>query len=363
LVLDVAELSDPGRDPEKQVNEDACASVATSHGFLMLICDGMGGHSEGQVASATAVSAILESLKTQPVSTAPTTVLVRAIEAGGRAVFDIGGPNPAAVRPGSTCVAALLHDGVAELAHVGDSRAYLLRGRDIQRLTRDHSMVQEMIDAGVLKEDEAKSHPDANRITRALGMRPDTEVECRAQPQPLLPGDILVLCTDGLTDLLSDQDISLEVQSNLASGVAVGCQKLVERANQRGGHDNITVQIARIVEAPKLKSPPEPTLVDHAIQSSPTSAPTLDGEAAEQSAPTARGLTGVLEATSGADAARLTEPLPLVHRIEPLPLVRRFVPERLSSLPSSARGKSIFLIGVVLAAAILGGIVVWWLLL
>jgi hypothetical protein len=122
-------------------------------------------------------------------------------------------------------------------------------------------MVQQMVDAGVLSAAEASDHPDSNKITRALGMDPDVEVEVRPQPLALSEGDVLLLATDGVTDLLEDHEILATVQRLLPSGPAVVCQELVRVANERGGHDNITVQALQIVSAP-----PRPQL------------PTLSGE-------------------------------------------------------------------------------------
>src|SRR5690606_34222439 len=150
--------------------------------------------------------------------------------------------------PGSTVVAILLHHGVVDVAHVGDSRAYAIRGKQIYRLTRDHSMVQELLDGGVINEQEAIGHPDSNKITRALGMTPEVEVERRGEPMELYDGDIFVLASDGLTDLARNDDILVTVTEYLKEkDVQAVCDELVALANRRGGHDNITVQVIRVL--------------------------------------------------------------------------------------------------------------------
>ncbi len=247
LALEVAQLSDPGRDPNKQINEDSCGHALTKFGHLCVLCDGMGGHYGGQEASRRAITTIFEQIDLAPVAT-PAAALKYAVEVAARRVYELGGPPENKVRPGSTIVSMLVHDGGLDVAHVGDSRAYVIRSGQIYPLTRDHSMVQAMIDAGFLTEDQAIGHPDANKITRALGMKPEVEVEVRPEPMELFPGDLLLTASDGLTDLALPKDILGATRQALASGgLDHGCEQLVRMANDRGGHDNITVQLVRIV--------------------------------------------------------------------------------------------------------------------
>lgn len=271
VVVDCAELTDPGRDPAKQVNEDAVGFAATEQGLLAVVCDGMGGHMGGREASHAAVGAILETAGAPPAEVnTPEELLKLSVERAALRVWQVGGDAPMEARPGSTCVALLIHERGAEVAHVGDSRAYLIRKGTIQQLTRDHSVVQSMLDAGLLTAEQAADHPDANRITRALGMQPEVEVETAPQPVTLLPNDTLLLCSDGLTDLVDDHEILGQVQANVASGLAVVAQQLVSLANDRGGHDNITVQLVHVVETP-ARSAPEPT-----VSGATTELPTVD---------------------------------------------------------------------------------------
>lgn len=249
LRIDFAQASDPGRDPNKQVNEDSCGYSETRLGHLMVLCDGMGGHYGGKEASRCAITTIFEVFEQQPANANPAAVLKGAIEEAGRRVYQLGGPPENRARPGSTVVAMLLHDRGVDVAHVGDSRAYVIRANQIYPLTRDHSMVQGMIDAGMLTEEQAMGHPDSNKITRALGMKPEVEVEVRPEPMELFAGDVLLQSSDGLTDLALGKDILGATRQALASGpVAHACDMLVQMANNRGGHDNITVQMVRIAE-------------------------------------------------------------------------------------------------------------------
>lgn len=248
--VEFAELSDPGRDPTKQINEDSCGFAESPLGLLSVVCDGMGGHSAGREASTAGVRTIIAELSAASAEGEPGPALKQAVEAAGRAVYAVGGDAPHELRPGSTCVALLLHERGLEVAHVGDSRAYLVRAGGTSRLTRDHSMVQQMIDAGVLDEDSALDHPDAGKITRALGMSPDVEVELGPEPLRVQAGDVLILCSDGLTDLVGDDEIA-ELTTALGETPQNVAEELVGLANARGGYDNITVQVIRILRVPQ----------------------------------------------------------------------------------------------------------------
>lgn len=253
LKIEFAQRSDPGRDPNKQINEDSCGYHDTRYGNLGVLCDGMGGHYGGRDASLLAIKTIFETFEQAPPPPAvsPAALLKRAIEEAGRRVYQLGGPPENRTRPGSTCVAFLLHERGADVAHVGDSRAYVIRAWQIYPLTRDHSMVQGMIDAGLLTEEQAIGHPDGNKITRALGMKPEVEVEVRPEPMELFVGDLFLVASDGLTDLVRPQEILGATKQALASGsLESACAALVDLANQRGGHDNITVLMARVVDVP-----------------------------------------------------------------------------------------------------------------
>src|SRR6185503_547880 len=236
LKIEFAQASDPGRDPNKQVNEDSCGYAETRFGHLMVLCDGMGGHYGGKEASRTAITTIFEVFEQTPPNQPPAAILKTSIEEAARRVYLLGGPPENRTRPGSTVVAMLFHDRGVDVAHVGDSRAYVIRATQIYPLSRDHSMVQGMIDAGMLSEEQAIGHPDANKITRALGMRPDVDVEVRPEPMELFAGDVLLQSSDGLTDLALGRDILGATRQALAAGaVSHACEQLVQLANNRGG--------------------------------------------------------------------------------------------------------------------------------
>jgi protein phosphatase len=242
VAVEIAFRTDPGRDPEKQVNEDAAVHVETPLGLLAVVCDGMGGHAGGKEASELAVKTIVEIVQAAPLVTAPRDALRVAIEEANRRVWSMP-TDEGGYRPGSTVVAVLVHAAGAELAHVGDSRVYLLHAGAIAQVTKDHSMVQEMVDRNLIKAEDAPNHPDANKIMRALGIMKEVEVDLRPEPIAYTAGDVFVLCSDGLSDLVNPSEL-LEVAGALPVLQAAG--QLVDLANARGGHDNITALIMRM---------------------------------------------------------------------------------------------------------------------
>jgi serine/threonine protein phosphatase PrpC len=270
--VDVAERSDPGRDPAKQVNEDACGHRETRFGILAVVCDGMGGHVGGLEASSAALAAIFDAFEKAAPGSVPRDVLRDAIRLANVRVRTVVVSNTGGLRPGSTVVAVLVHAGGTEVAHVGDSRVLLVQQGQVFQLTRDHSMVQEMVAAKILTPEQAAAHPDANKITRALGIDDDVEVEVRAQAIAHVAGDAFVLCSDGLSDLVDPSEI-LQIVSSDPPAQAVG--KLVDLANARGGHDNITVVIVRPrVSAPAvLQGAIAPTQVSTTLTLRPPAAP------------------------------------------------------------------------------------------
>ena len=241
-VVEIAVRTDPGRDPEKQVNEDAAAHAEVKLGLLAVVCDGMGGHAGGKEASELAVKSIVEIVTAAPEKTAPRDALRVAIEEANRRVWSMP-TSEGGFRPGSTVVAILAHAGGAEIAHVGDSRIYLVHSGAITQVTKDHSMVQEMVDRNIIKAEDAAKHPDANKIMRALGIAKDVEVDVRPEPIAFVAGDVFVLCSDGLSDLVTPSEI-LDIAGSKPSAQAAG--QLVDLANARGGHDNITAMVMRM---------------------------------------------------------------------------------------------------------------------
>ena len=240
--VEIASRTDPGRDPDKQVNEDAAAHASVLLGQLAIVCDGMGGHAGGKEASELAVKTMLEIMEAATEKTSPREALRAAIEEANRRVWSMP-TNEGGYRPGSTVVAMLAHAGGAEIAHVGDSRIYLVHSGAITQVTKDHSMVQEMVDRNLIKQEDAANHPDANKIMRALGIAKDVAVELRPEPIAYVAGDVFILCSDGLSDLVNPSEI-LDIAGSRPSAQAAG--QLVDLANARGGHDNITAMIVRM---------------------------------------------------------------------------------------------------------------------
>lgn len=240
--LEIAVRTDPGRDPDKQVNEDSSLQKETALGLLAIVCDGMGGHAGGKEASELAIETIAEIVVAAPSVTSAPVALSRAIEEANARIWAMPTAE-AGYRPGSTVVAMLIHEGGAEVAHVGDSRLYLVHAGAISQVTRDHSMVQEMVDRNLIRAEDAAKHPDANKILRALGIAKEVEVDLRADPIAYVTGDVFILCSDGLSDLVEPAEI-LQIAGSQPPAQAAG--QLVDLANARGGHDNITAMVIRM---------------------------------------------------------------------------------------------------------------------
>ena len=205
-----------------------------------VVCDGMGGATGGNIASSTAVKLISERISSGyhkgMTTNSIRNILISAITAANIIVFDASRENPELTGMGTTVVAAILVDGVACIAHAGDSRAYILSKSGLRQLTKDHSFVQEMVDNGSLTEDEAKIDPRKNIITRALGVDEDIRIDfCE---EFLDEDDVLLICTDGLTNYVTESEICDITSENNYYEYA---EKLVNRANSNGGGDNITV--------------------------------------------------------------------------------------------------------------------------
>jgi protein phosphatase len=257
-------------------------------------------------------------------------------------------------RPGSTCVAVLMHAGGTEVAHVGDSRAYLVHAGQIFRLTRDHSVVQEMVERGLLTPQQAASHPDANRITRALGMSSEVEADLRPQPVHHVTGDAFVLCSDGLSDLVQDEEI-LSIVGAEPAAQAVG--KLVDLANARGGHDNVTVVVLRARENALAPAAPVPPTIAQTETIAPATVPL---PAATTSAPTLveprgdRQTQPILAPAPGPSAPPPAVAPPSARPLEPT------IPPSRSTVTARRRTSPMVALGVVLglvAVAILGWLV------
>ena len=211
-------------------------------GRIAVIADGMGGHEGWQIASAIAVEKVRDAYLSHP-SDDPREALVEAFGAAQSAIQDFAREHPELAGMGTTCTCAVLKDHQLYYGHVGDSRLYLIRDAAVALLTEDHSLVRRMVREGSITPEQAAVHPDRNILTAALGMQAAVPADFSETPLSLQSGDVLLLCTDGLHGLVSDPELG-DVATNLPAGEA--CEELVRRAKNRGGFDNITIQILRV---------------------------------------------------------------------------------------------------------------------
>jgi protein phosphatase len=232
--LRAAALSDVGL--RRRANEDRYAVVPELG--LYLVADGMGGHSAGQVASELAVQAARNALETLAETSAGLTDKLRyAVAAANREILSVAQAKPELAGMGTTLVALLAAGERVALAHVGDSRAYLVRAGRIRQLTDDHSLVAELVRRREISELAARGHPHRHVLTRALGVHRSVEPDL-VELTPTAE-DVFVLCTDGLTGNVQDEEIAELVSCE--DDLETACRRLVEVANARGGEDNITV--------------------------------------------------------------------------------------------------------------------------
>ncbi|HEU5228120.1 MAG TPA: Stp1/IreP family PP2C-type Ser/Thr phosphatase [Ktedonobacteraceae bacterium] len=247
LRLDVAQLTDVGR--KRPHNEDNMAyvipkdlQVMARKGALFIVADGMGGHAAGEVASEIAVDTV-SNVYYQDDSEDVAVSLLHAIKRTNALIHQRAAENMLRSGMGTTCVTAVLRGDTALIANVGDSRAYLIRNGQARQVSQDHSWVEEQVRAGLLTRDQAHSHAQRNVITRSLGTQSDVEVDLFSEQ--LEEGDTLLLCSDGLSGYVTEDDLRVIVDQ-FAPQESV--YRLVERANENGGPDNITAVVVRVLE-------------------------------------------------------------------------------------------------------------------
>lgn len=223
-------------------NEDYMSHFKTPFGYCVLVCDGMGGHAAGEEASRSAASAIKQYLQDDKNEAENVLVAIRnSIEFANFKLRELSQKNPSLKGMGTTCVMAMIDSSKMYIAHAGDSRMYLFRKNKIKQITKDHSTVQNLIDSGVLTEEEAEKSDKKNQITKAIGVFDKVEPSVSPEPVKLIKGDKIVLCTDGLTGHLSREKIKEVIKNE--PDVQQAALQLIENANNNGGSDNITVQI------------------------------------------------------------------------------------------------------------------------
>ncbi len=224
-------------------NQDDCRfGVFSPCCAWAVVCDGMGGANGGNIASAVAVDVISEQIQQlydEKLSNEQlVTLLTDIVQRANAQVFDMAITNPELEGMGTTCEFVFVKDRTVHVVHVGDSRTYAIRGGKIKQLTEDHSIVQEMVRRGEITPEEAMKHPNKNIITRALGIRPEVNIDYIEAN--FTYGDVLLICTDGLTNCVSTGDIVKIVHENRGEDMT---NKLVDKAKEGGGTDNITVTV------------------------------------------------------------------------------------------------------------------------
>ncbi|MDO9254561.1 MAG: Stp1/IreP family PP2C-type Ser/Thr phosphatase [Bacteroidales bacterium] len=230
----------------RECNEDYLSHFVTTYGYCIIVCDGMGGHAAGDVASQGAIEAIKHYLQDGKVTKLDTpNSLLNAIEFANYKLRETVQQNPALTGMGTTCVMALIYDAEMFVAHAGDSRIYLIRDHSIKQLSKDHSTIQNLIDAGVLTEAEAKVSEKRNQITKAIGIFEKVEPTVTKEAFQLKNNDRILLCSDGLTAHVSDEEILEIINAN--TDVQIASLELIEKANNGGGSDNITVQLIQYI--------------------------------------------------------------------------------------------------------------------
>jgi PPM family protein phosphatase len=257
LTISHGEACDRGKVREE--NQDSVRHSAIPLGELFLVADGIGGYQGGATASRMVVEGFHTHLAAQPANYPAKDALRQACTSTNASIHAAGhNGDPSVQRMGSTVVLALLQTGlngklVAYIGHVGDSRAYLIRDRQMRRVTTDHSAVQALLSRNLLTEEEARNHPDSSVLTRSLGHRPDVEIEIGEMP--LQPGDALLLCSDGLWGYVADGDIAaVATESELAAQTVA--DTLLHQALAAGGQDNIGIEFIRIACDAGASAPP-----------------------------------------------------------------------------------------------------------
>jgi PPM family protein phosphatase len=252
--IEIVSRTNPGK--VRSHNEDFVAHENETG--VVLLADGMGGYNAGEVASGMAAGIIVEGLgRTWRALTSDKRVLSESASAAGNAIqeqveranwaiFEKAQNEPQCAGMGTTLVVGLFYDNQLTVGHIGDSRMYRLRGESLDQITKDHSLLQEQVDGGLISKEDARKSRNKNLLTRALGIDPKVEAEIRSFD--VLPGDTYLLCSDGLNDMVDDEEIRLTLLT-LQSNLALAGEQLVLAANDNGGRDNISVVLVKVLQA------------------------------------------------------------------------------------------------------------------
>jgi protein phosphatase len=325
--------TDTGR--QRRDNEDSAFARAP----VFVVADGMGGAQAGEVASRIAVEAFERGL---PDSGSPEERLAMRVREANQQIYERSRADRGRAGMGTTLTAAYVDDTHVAIAHVGDSRAYLFRDGSLQRLTQDHSLVDELVRRGKLTEEQAAEHPQRSIITRALGPEPDVEVD--TWTYPARAGDVVLLCSDGLTSMVSEQRVTaiLSEPDNLDDAA----DALIREANEAGGRDNITVVLFRLEEVGVDDDAGAQTMVGASV---PRDALAAQSQGSDGSAATA---VAVAPPPPRATAERVPATPPRARRLAPRPpvTVRR---ERRFATPIAALLATVIVLGLILAGGYL----------
>lgn len=250
-VLEVVQKTDTGRMRAR--NEDAISTIPRLG--VVVLADGMGGHNAGEVASGMATSFLVNEfdrlLTETPLSimsgeqakAETLTLLNQLIADVNLAIFQASESNPQYKGMGTTLVVAVFYDNKTMVAHIGDSRLYRWRDGALTQLTKDHSLLQEWIDSGMITAEQALTAQHKNLVTRALGV--EAQVEPEIHEHEVLPGDLFLLCSDGLYDMVLDEDIAMTL-GGLGANLPLAASQLIDQANDNGGKDNISVILIKV---------------------------------------------------------------------------------------------------------------------
>ncbi len=250
--LEIVSSTDPGM--VRSHNEDSVASDAANG--VVVLADGMGGYNAGEVASGMATTVIVTEMQqalagAQPHQPDPQTqqpmaarIVREQVLKANTSIYQAAQSQPQYAGMGTTLVVCLFYDDRVLVAHIGDSRLYLLRAGEFKQVTRDHSLLQEQIDSGLITPEQAKHAQHKNLVTRALGIDPTVEPEIHEYPTKA--GDLYLLCSDGLCDMVDDEDIGMTLQA-LGGNLKLCAQQLVQMANDNGGRDNVSVILVRVL--------------------------------------------------------------------------------------------------------------------
>lgn len=245
MIVEVCGLTDIGK--RRELNEDSfgiCGFEGGEPRGFCVLADGMGGHNAGEVASGNAVEIIsreLETVLSEESSDGISQNIAAAIDLANSEIYEMSLHSPEQAGMGTTTVLAYVKGSLVRVANIGDSRAYIISDREICRMTIDHSVVEQLIMSGTITREDAKNHPDKNIITRALGT--EEFVDADFFDYEASEGETILLCSDGLTEMVSEEDIAECVKS--AESVRSAAEELIAKANENGGTDNITVVAIR----------------------------------------------------------------------------------------------------------------------